>query len=123
MAILGASADALDSYDAAIAREYSLLALDGYRTGRRAFLMRLANAPRTFQSDCFHARLDQAARVNIARAISRVHTPATLTHDARIRRCITPLPRPRHTTLHAAPSHSAIGLSKRRDNVFRSKRR
>jgi predicted metal-dependent HD superfamily phosphohydrolase len=71
MAILGASADTFDSYDAAIAREYSLLPHDVYRTGRRAFLTRLANAPRIFQSNYFHVRLDQAARVNIARALAR----------------------------------------------------
>lgn len=71
MAILGATADEFDAYDAAIAREYANLPSDVYRAGRRAFLTRLAGAPRIFLSDYFHERLDAAARANIGRALSR----------------------------------------------------
>lgn len=71
MAILGASPDVFDAYDTAIAREYSMIPADVYRAGRRAFLMRLDAAPRIFLSDSFHARLDRAARDNVARVLAR----------------------------------------------------
>jgi predicted metal-dependent HD superfamily phosphohydrolase len=71
MAILAASPDVFDAYEAAIAREYSIVPEGAYRAGRRAFLSRLARAPRIFLSDRFHARLDQAARANIARTLAR----------------------------------------------------
>jgi predicted metal-dependent HD superfamily phosphohydrolase len=74
-AILGAAPDVFDTYDAAIAREYSSLPADVYRAGRRAFLARLATAPRIFLSDYFHARLDGAARANIARALTPSEPP------------------------------------------------
>jgi predicted metal-dependent HD superfamily phosphohydrolase len=70
MAILGAEPAAFDAYDAAIAREYSAVPPDAYRAGRRAFLEKLAAAPRIFLHDAFHARFDAAARANLARAIA-----------------------------------------------------
>jgi predicted metal-dependent HD superfamily phosphohydrolase len=75
MAILGARPDIFDAYDAAIAREYSAIPADSYEAGRRTFLERLATAPRIFLSDWFHARLDVAARANIARALLRGRDP------------------------------------------------
>lgn len=72
MSILGATPEAFDAYDAAIAREYSNVPAAAYRAGRRAFLSRLAVAPRIFLSDYFHARLDEPARANIDRALRRL---------------------------------------------------
>jgi predicted metal-dependent HD superfamily phosphohydrolase len=71
-AILGAAAAEFDAYDAAIAHEYSVIPAEAYRAGRRAFLTSLAARPRIFLSDFFHARLDAAARANLARAVARL---------------------------------------------------
>jgi predicted metal-dependent HD superfamily phosphohydrolase len=70
MAILGAAPAAFDAYDAAIAREYHAVPADAFRAGRRAFLQGVLAPPRIFLSDYFHAKLDQQARANLARAIS-----------------------------------------------------
>jgi predicted metal-dependent HD superfamily phosphohydrolase len=70
MAIVGAAPPAYDVYEAAIAREYASVPADAYRAGRRAFLARLAGTPRIFLSEYFHARLDAAARANLARALN-----------------------------------------------------
>ena len=70
MAILGAAPEAFDAYDAAIAREYAHVPRDAYAAGRRAFLASVAAAPRIFLSDYVHARLDAAARANVARALT-----------------------------------------------------
>ena len=72
MAILGASSDAFDRYDAAIAEEYrGVVPAWLYRRKRRAFLRSLLERERIFLSDFFHARLDDAARANLTRAIAR----------------------------------------------------
>jgi predicted metal-dependent HD superfamily phosphohydrolase len=70
MSILGAPPDVFDAYDEGIAREYASVPADAYRAGRRAFLTRLAGEPRIFLSDYFHARLDAAARANLARSLA-----------------------------------------------------
>lgn len=72
MAILGAAPAAFDAYDAGIAAEYRHAPRVPYFAGRRAFLARLAASPRIFLTDYFHARLDAAARANLARAIARL---------------------------------------------------
>ncbi|HUJ63767.1 MAG TPA: hypothetical protein VLX92_34945 [Kofleriaceae bacterium] len=72
MAILGAAPAAFDAYDAAIAREYAAVPPEAYRAGRKAFLAGLLARPRIFLSDAFHARLDAAARGNLARAVARL---------------------------------------------------
>jgi predicted metal-dependent HD superfamily phosphohydrolase len=70
-AILGAAPDAFDAYDAAVAIEYRQVPEAMYRAGRRAFLTAMLARPRIFSSDLFHARLDAAARQNLARALTR----------------------------------------------------
>lgn len=70
MSILGARPEVFDAYDEGIAREYADVPAEAYRAGRRAFLTRLASEPRIFLSDYFHARLDAAARANLARALA-----------------------------------------------------
>lgn len=70
-AILGAEPAQFDAYDAAIRREYAGIPEPEYRTARRAFLSNMLAQPRIFLGDLFHARLDKAARENLARAIER----------------------------------------------------
>ncbi len=70
-AILGAAPAAFDTYDAAIATEYSQVPAAAFRGGRAAFLRTMQAHPRLFLTDFFHARLDAQARSNIARAIER----------------------------------------------------
>lgn len=70
-AILGAPPDAFDAYDAAIAAEYRHVPAAAFRAGRGAFLAGMLARPRIFLSDLFHARLDAAARENLARAAAR----------------------------------------------------
>jgi len=67
-AILGAAPAVFDAYDAAIAREYAAVPAAQFRTGRGRFLAGLRARPRIFLSELFHARLDAAARANLARA-------------------------------------------------------
>jgi predicted metal-dependent HD superfamily phosphohydrolase len=70
MAILGSEPAAFAAYDAAIAIEYRAVPAEAYRTGRRAFLAGVLAKPRIFLSDYFHARLDAAARANLAVALT-----------------------------------------------------
>ena len=70
-AILGAPPAEFDAYDAAVAAEYRQVPAAAFRAGRRAFLTGLLARPRIFLSDRFHARLDAAARANLARAAAR----------------------------------------------------
>lgn len=70
-AILGAPPAEFDAYDAAIAAEYRHVPAEAFRAGRRAFLAGMLARPRIFLSELFHARLDAAARSNLARALAR----------------------------------------------------
>jgi predicted metal-dependent HD superfamily phosphohydrolase len=72
MAILGASPDVFDQYEAAIAKEYSAIPPELFRSGRRRFLERLIAADRIYLSDYFQQRLDVAARANLRRALERL---------------------------------------------------
>ena len=71
MAILGAEPAAFDAYERAIAEEYAHLPGPLFTLGRRRFLSGLLKRDRIFLSDLFHARLDAAARANLARALGR----------------------------------------------------
>jgi predicted metal-dependent HD superfamily phosphohydrolase len=70
MAILGASAEDFDRYDAAIAEEYAAIPRELYRAGRAAFLQRLLASPAIYLSPFFRARLEAPARENIRRALT-----------------------------------------------------
>ena len=70
-AILGAPAAAFAAYDAAIAVEYAHVPPELYRAGRRGFLAGMLARPRIFFTELFHARLDAAARANLARALAQ----------------------------------------------------
>ncbi|MET1161491.1 MAG: hypothetical protein ABWY48_03045 [Pseudoxanthomonas sp.] len=71
MAILGASPEVFDAYDAGIAEEYRGH-VPGFlfRLNRKRFLKGLLARQRIYLSDWFHQRYDAAARVNLARAIA-----------------------------------------------------
>jgi len=71
IAILGASPDRFDAYDAAIVVEYHAVSTDVFRAGRGAFLRTLLARPRIFLSDLFHAELDGHARANLSRTLAR----------------------------------------------------
>ena len=71
MAILGASPDAFDAYDRAIAAEYRGHVPGWlFKINRRKFLKALLGKPRIYLSATFHARLDAQARSNLRRAIT-----------------------------------------------------
>jgi predicted metal-dependent HD superfamily phosphohydrolase len=71
MAILGAPRAQFERYDRAIAEEYRGVVPGWlYRRKRRAFLRGLLERERIFLSDYFHARLESAARDNLAWALS-----------------------------------------------------
>jgi predicted metal-dependent HD superfamily phosphohydrolase len=77
MAILGAPADVFDRYDAGVRIEYAHVPDAAYRAGRGAFLAKVAALPRIYFTELFHARLDAAARANLARAIARLAVTAS----------------------------------------------
>ncbi len=70
MAILGAEPERFDEYEAQVRAEYvPFIGEEAYGFGRRAFLAGLAEKPRIYASDFFHARLDARARANLARVL------------------------------------------------------
>ncbi|MBF5045855.1 hypothetical protein FGE12_25825 [Aggregicoccus sp. 17bor-14] len=69
MAVLGAAPDAYDTYERDIAREYAAVPPEMFAAGRRRFLEGLLEQERIFLSQRFHARLDEAARENLERAL------------------------------------------------------
>jgi predicted metal-dependent HD superfamily phosphohydrolase len=71
-AILGADPAAFDAYDAAIAVEYKHVPPEAYRAGRRGFLAKMLERRRLFLTTYFQAKLDAAARSNLARAVDRL---------------------------------------------------
>jgi predicted metal-dependent HD superfamily phosphohydrolase len=70
LAILGASAAGFARYDAAIAAEYSHVAVDAYRSGRAAVLKRFLERDRLFVTPWGRERWEEPARANLARAIA-----------------------------------------------------
>jgi predicted metal-dependent HD superfamily phosphohydrolase len=70
MAIVGAPPAPFDTYNAAIAAEYSHVPRDAFAAGRRAFLQSLADRPRIFLTSYFHDRLDAQARANVRRVLT-----------------------------------------------------
>lgn len=73
MAVLGASSEEFDRYDARVAEEWvRVVDAAQYRAARRAFLEALLARPRIFLSDWFHDRLEARARANVRRALDRL---------------------------------------------------
>ncbi len=71
LAILGASREQFAIYDAAIREEYDWVPQDAYRAGRGRVLARFLDRPRIYQTDYFHARLEESARANLTRALEQ----------------------------------------------------
>lgn len=71
LAILAASPDRFDSYDAGIAHEYRAVPADLFWQGRSKFLRGVLSRPRIFFSELFHTELDARARDNLSRVLRR----------------------------------------------------
>jgi pantetheine-phosphate adenylyltransferase len=72
MAILGASADDFDSYEAGIRKEYSYVSPEAFALGRSKFLRSLLDRSEIYASEFFHDRYDKSARENLERALARL---------------------------------------------------
>jgi predicted metal-dependent HD superfamily phosphohydrolase len=70
LAILGASPERFDRYDAAIRQEYNWVPEDVYRIERSQILERFLNRPHIYHTVVFHDRLEKQARENLIGAIS-----------------------------------------------------
>jgi len=70
--ILGASADDYDEYAAAIRREYDFVPEADYRAGRSAILQSFLNAPRIFRTSAMREKLEDCARINLARELANL---------------------------------------------------
>ena len=70
MAIVGASPERFDQYDAQIAEEYSgIVPAFLYKIGRKKFLRSLLDRERIYLSNFFHERYDARARANLTRSL------------------------------------------------------
>jgi predicted metal-dependent HD superfamily phosphohydrolase len=69
LSILGADVATYDAYAAAIRQEYAHVPDAAYRSGRAAVLQRFMARPVIYPDEGFAARLEQAARANIAREL------------------------------------------------------
>jgi predicted metal-dependent HD superfamily phosphohydrolase len=76
LSILGASRDRFLRYDAQIRREYWWVPMPMYRRGRRKVLAHFLARPRIYATAEFQARLEMAARANLAAALRRLTLPA-----------------------------------------------
>jgi predicted metal-dependent HD superfamily phosphohydrolase len=72
LAILGAPRDRFDEYEVQIRREYSWVPEWEFRAGRSAILQKFLTRPYIYSSAPFQARLESAARANLARALVRL---------------------------------------------------
>ena len=75
LAVLGADAADYDAYETGIAAEFEPVHGAGvFRLGRAGFLRDLLARDRLFHTDRFHQALDEAARVNLRRALEHLTT-------------------------------------------------
>ncbi|WP_119674109.1 phosphohydrolase [Deinococcus sp. RM] len=72
LSVLGADPEAFDAYDRAIRVEYAHVPGDAYRAGRAAVLRGFLSRERLYLTPEF-AGLEPQARVNLARALARLH--------------------------------------------------
>lgn len=70
--ILGAEAERFDAYEAAVRREYAHVPETAWRIGRAAVLQRFMARPRLYFSDLFAEKLEERARVNLARSLANL---------------------------------------------------
>jgi predicted metal-dependent HD superfamily phosphohydrolase len=69
LAILGASKEVFDQYDAAIRQEYDWVPESDYRAGRSAILKRFLDQPAIYHTPYFRNNFEHQARMNLQRAI------------------------------------------------------
>jgi predicted metal-dependent HD superfamily phosphohydrolase len=72
LAILGAPAPRFDAYETQIRSEYDFVAEAPYRVARSTVLNGFLARARIYATDWFHARLEAAARANLARSLARL---------------------------------------------------
>lgn len=72
LSVLGAPEEAFDAYDRAVREEYRWVPAPLYRRRRREVLRAFLARPRIYATDLFAARLEGAARANLARAVARL---------------------------------------------------
>ena len=72
LAILGAAPAAFDVYEAAIRREYRWVPAPLYRRKRKQVLQSFLELDRIYLTDDFGRRLEEQARVNLRRSISKL---------------------------------------------------
>ena len=70
LSILGAAPARFDEYERQVRFEYSWVAEDAFRAGRGRILKQFADQPRLYNTAFFRARLEAAARENLARSLS-----------------------------------------------------
>ena len=71
LAILGASTEAFDVYEAAIRSEYGWVAESAFRERRRDIMRGFLERERIYSTDHFHRQLEEAARRNLRRSLAR----------------------------------------------------
>ncbi|KAA3449698.1 hypothetical protein C7I87_15375 [Mesorhizobium sp. SARCC-RB16n] len=69
LSILGATAEAFDSYERAVRREYGWVEEPMWRAGRSAMLKTFLARPHIFHTQEFRQRFEPQARQNIARSL------------------------------------------------------
>lgn len=72
LAVLGSAPEKYASYAGAVRKEFAFVPDAAWRTGRAAVMDRFLARERLYQTDCFHARHERQARVNIAGEIDRL---------------------------------------------------
>jgi predicted metal-dependent HD superfamily phosphohydrolase len=72
LAILGATPERFDAYEAQIRREYRWAPGPIYKAGRTRILQAFLDRPAIYATAMFHRRFEQAARANIARSLARL---------------------------------------------------
>lgn len=72
LSILGATVARFDAYEVQIREEYSWVPEDAFRTTRAKILRDFLDRPRLYLTEHFHGRLEERARHNLARSISRL---------------------------------------------------
>lgn len=72
LSIFGASADRFDEYDADVAKEYAWVEPAKYREGRAQVLRRFLAKPHIYRTPLARDLLEDAARLNLARALARL---------------------------------------------------
>jgi len=74
LGILGTAPAVFEAYDQAIRQEYHWVPLEQYRPARAGILRTFLDRPAIYQTDVFHAALEEPARTNLRAKISELET-------------------------------------------------